>query len=196
VQSKIEQPRQRLNQAMNPARRRFLKSSAQAAALWLCPLPVQAAFRQLAASNRNLSFYNTHTNETLDVRYFENGRYQSRALKRINYILRDHRTGDIHPIDYHLLDLLYAVSQKSCTAAPFHIISGYRSPATNAMLRKISKGVALHSLHIQGKAIDIRLPDCDTRHLKQIAMNFKVGGVGYYPASDFVHLDTGEVRYW
>jgi uncharacterized protein YcbK (DUF882 family) len=181
---------------MNPARRRFLKYSAQAAAVWLCPLPVQAAVWQLAAPNRSLSFYNTHTNETLEVHYFQKGFYQARALRQINHILRDHRTGDIHPIDHHLLDLLHAVSKKSCTTTPFHIVSGYRSPATNARLRKLSKGVAQHSLHMQGRAIDIRLPDCDTRQLKQIAMNFKVGGVGYYPESDFVHLDTGEIRHW
>jgi uncharacterized protein YcbK (DUF882 family) len=164
--------------------------------MWLCPLPVQAVVGLSNAPTRSISFYNTHTDETLEVCYFKKGCYQSHALRQIDHILRDHRTGDIHPIDHQLLDLLHIISVKSCTTEPFHIISGYRSPATNALLRRISKGVAQHSWHMHGKAIDIRLPDHDTRHLKQLAMKCRVGGVGYYPESDFVHLDTGEVRCW
>ncbi len=147
-------------------------------------------------TRRSLDFYNTHTGERLGVCYYKNGAYRSGAMVQINRILRDHRTGDIEAIDARLMDLLFTVSQRLGACSPFHIISGYRSPRTNAQLRKQTSGVAKFSYHMLGRAIDIRLPGCDTLKLRQTCLELKYGGVGYYPRSDFVHLDTGAFRTW
>jgi uncharacterized protein YcbK (DUF882 family) len=147
-------------------------------------------------TQRSLSFYNTHTDERLNVCYFKNGSYCSDGLARINHILRDHRTGDIKAMDPMLLDLLACVHRQVGCSTPFHIISGYRSPKTNAELRKRTTGVAKLSYHMLGRAIDIRLPGCRTRRLRKVCLDLKKGGVGYYPHSNFVHLDTGTFRTW
>lgn len=162
----------------------------------LFPVSVVASMNRWLTPERRLSFYNTHTNERLVLCYYRQGRYSREALAKINYIFRDHYTGKIKPIQIDLLDLLHAVSKGIGDCPQFHIISGYRTPETNAMLRKKSKCVAKHSLHIQGKAVDIRVPGCHTKMLCNISMKLKAGGVGYYPKSDFVHVDTGDVRYW
>jgi uncharacterized protein YcbK (DUF882 family) len=130
------------------------------------------------------------------VVYCAKGRYLPGALADINHILRDHRTGEIKAIDIRLLDLLYALGLKLEDRGPFHVISGYRSPKTNAILRAHGQGVAKNSLHLQGKAVDIRLPGCDLSVLRHAAMNLKGGGVGYYPGPHFVHIDVGRVRHW
>jgi uncharacterized protein YcbK (DUF882 family) len=143
-----------------------------------------------------LSFYNTHTEETLDVAYCIRDRYCPDALQSINRILRDHRTGEVAPIDPALLDLIHALSRKIGAGSPFHVISGYRSPATNDMLRDRSRNVAKYSLHMEGKAVDIRLPDIPLVSLRQAALDLKRGGVGFYPGPDFVHVDVGRVRFW
>ena len=158
----------------------------------------QAALAYAAqdASVRALSFYNAHTQEILSVDYYKHGAYLKKSLKRINYILRDHRSGQVHPIDIKLLDLLFVLSKDLKVSEPFQIISGYRSPDTNSMLRSRSKGVARKSLHMYGKAIDISLRDIPLRKLRHSAMDLKAGGVGYYPDSAFVHVDIGPVRYW
>lgn len=177
-------------------RRYFLKMGAQAAVSALLPMSAMASINGILIPERRLSFYNTHTDERLEVCYYNQGRYQFHALKKINYIFRDHYSGKIKPIHKDLLDLLHAISMTLGDGAQFHIISGYRSPETNAMLRKKTKAVAKNSLHIQGKAADIRIPDCDTKRLSNICMKMQAGGVGYYPESDFVHVDTGDVRCW
>jgi uncharacterized protein YcbK (DUF882 family) len=143
-----------------------------------------------------LSFYNTHTGESIDACYFKQGSYCKEALDRINFILRDHRARKVHPIDVHLLDQLHAIKRKVRVDAPFHVISGYRSPATNGMLRRTTSGVARTSYHTSGRAIDIRLPGYHTKRLRHLCIAMKSGGVGYYPKSDFVHIDTGPVRSW
>ena len=148
------------------------------------------------STRRSLSFYNTHTGERLGVCYFKNGAYCPGAMGQINHILRDHRTGDIEAMDARLMDLLYTVNLRLGSCSSFHIISGYRSPKTNALLRKNSTGVAKFSYHMLGRAIDIRLPGCDTRKLRQACLDLEFGGVGYYPRSDFVHVDTGAFRTW
>jgi uncharacterized protein YcbK (DUF882 family) len=151
----------------------------------------------LAASReRQLSFVHTHTGEALTLTYADPGGYLASALERVNVLLRDFRTDEIHSIDPALLDLLHAVAAATRTAEPFHVISGYRSPRTNAVLRMRSEGVAKASLHMQGRAIDIRLPDVPLRRLRETAVGLRLGGVGYYAASDFVHVDTGRVRLW
>ena len=149
-----------------------------------------------AVSSRALSFAHTHTAEHLTVEYFSGGRYVPDALAAVNHLLRDFRTGDVHDIDAGLLDLLHELSTVTGTARPYQVISGYRSPKTNAMLRQRSEGVAAGSLHMQGQAIDIRLADIPLAKLRQAAVNVRRGGVGFYPSSDFVHVDTGRVRTW
>lgn len=182
------------NDECSQVRRRFLIGVTGALAGTLVAPPVNALAKKM--DHRALSFQNTHTNETLDVVYYKRGYYGSTALQQINHHLRDHRTGDVHRIDPKLLDILYLVTIMTASEHPYQVISGYRSPKTNAMLRGKSHGVAKRSLHMQGKAIDIRLPDIDTRTVRNTALALKQGGVGYYRKSSFVHLDTGRVRHW
>jgi uncharacterized protein YcbK (DUF882 family) len=177
-------------------RRDFLKLGLVVTGAVLNPVSALAAFDSKANALKKLSFYNTHTHERLHVCYSRNGKYDIKALSKINHILRDHRSGEVKAIDTQLLELLHALSHKTNPQEPFHVISGYRSPATNKKLRKNSKRVASRSLHMQGKAIDIRIPGFRTRQLRNVARKMKIGGVGYYPKSDFVHVDIGRVRYW
>lgn len=177
-------------------RRSFIKLSVCAiATTTLSPLPAFAAIKKLLQDDRQLSLYNLHTNERLSVSYCRNGVYDIQALESINYILRDHRNNQIHPIDQRLLDLLHAVSIETGSDR-FHVISGYRSPATNAMLRKDGRKVASRSLHTRGLAVDIRMPETRTKTLYQVAIGLKGGGAGYYPGRNFVHVDVGRVRHW
>ncbi|MFZ0448334.1 MAG: DUF882 domain-containing protein [Desulfatiglandaceae bacterium] len=181
---------------MDCDRRRFIKIGAGAALGVLFPASAFAAFNRSQPCERTLHFYNTHTGESLETCYYRRGRYQADALKKIDYILRDHYSGKIRPIHRELLDLLSSIALTIGKPTRFHIISGYRSPKTNAMLCKKSRGVARHSLHMEGKAIDIRVCGYDTKRLRTTCMEQQAGGVGYYPKSDFVHVDVGRVRYW
>ncbi len=148
------------------------------------------------AAPRLLRFDHLHTGEKLEIEYWRAGAYEADGLGVINHLMRDFRTGDIHAIDPALLDLLYDLAERTETRRPFEIISAYRSPATNAALRNHSSGVASSSLHLKGQAIDIRLADVPLPQLRQAALSFRRGGVGYYPDSNFVHVDTGRVRFW
>jgi uncharacterized protein YcbK (DUF882 family) len=177
-------------------RRQILKIGAKTTLALFYPLPISATKKPKPPASRSLSFYNTHTNESLEVCYYKNDRYDPYALSQINFILRDHRTGDIRPIARELLDLLTIVASQAKTQNTFHVISGYRSPATNAMLHSMSRGVARKSLHMFGKAIDIRVPNYSTLTLRDLCLSLHQGGVGYYSKSDFLHLDIGPVRYW
>lgn len=150
----------------------------------------------LGSPVRIINFYNTHTGESLKSTYWEQGNYLPEALKDIHYILRDHRTNDTHSIDLHLLDILAELHRRLDSRKPFEIISGYRSPRTNAMLHDRSHAVASKSMHMQGKAIDIRITDRPLHMLRDLALAMKQGGVGYYPGPDFVHVDTGDIRRW
>jgi uncharacterized protein YcbK (DUF882 family) len=148
---------------------------------------------------RVLSFFNTHTGERLKATYCQGGEFQPDALRDVNYILRDFRANEIKPIDTRVLDLLHELGGTLETDQPFHIISGYRSAQTNAMLRErggASTGVAAHSLHMEGQAIDIRVPGVKLDQLREAARSLKIGGVGFYPDLNFVHVDVGRVRYW
>lgn len=149
-----------------------------------------------AAEHKTLAFEHTHTGDKLKLTYFEQGRYIEEALREINYLLRDFRTDDVHPIDTALLDQLFVLKQALGVNKPFHIISGYRSPFTNSMLRRFSHGVAEHSFHMQGRAIDIRLEGISSKIIRNAALTLAQGGVGYYPRDNFVHLDTGRFRTW
>lgn len=145
---------------------------------------------------RCLRFVHTHTGESLTAAYFDGRAYDEACLSDVNHLLRDFRTGESHPIDPPLLDILYQLQLRTDHDAPFEIISGYRSPATNSMLRRSSTGVAEHSQHLLGKAIDVRLSGYSTRNLGEHARALSLGGVGFYASSDFVHVDTGRVRFW
>ena|SRR5688572_6559204 len=147
-------------------------------------------------SERSLSFYNLHTSESLKTVYWQKGEYLPTSLAEIQRVLRDHRTGDQHEIHADLLDLLCDLRLRLDTREPFQIISGYRSPATNTMLHARSDGVATRSLHLDGKAVDIRIPGRALSLLRKTALSMKSGGVGYYPSSNFVHVDIGRVRSW
>jgi uncharacterized protein YcbK (DUF882 family) len=143
-----------------------------------------------------IEFHNLHTDERLQIAYVRDGAYDLAALEKIQVLLRDFRTGARHPIDPKLLDCLVQVAAAAGLRPRFSVISAYRSPETNEILRERSKGVATHSLHMQGRAIDVRLAGIDCAHLAATAVDLRQGGVGYYRASDFVHLDTGAVRTW
>jgi len=177
-------------------RRTFLKMTASAMLTTLFPHPVLAAVGPEDPENYILSFYNIHTRERLNTCYRAKGKLIDRSMQRISYILRDYRTGEIRPIDPTLLDLLHRIVIEVKPRSPINIISGYRSPRTNAALRKITTGVAKKSLHMEGRAIDIRIPGLRTTALRQLAVGLKSGGVGYYPTSNFVHLDTGPIKIW
>ncbi len=146
--------------------------------------------------DRRLAFVHTHTGETLDLIYAGAGGYNAQSLLKVNELLRDFRTSDVHVIDPKLLDLLHSLARSVGTTEPFHVISGYRSPRTNSTLRAHSAGVAKYSLHMEGKAIDIRLPGEKLTRVRDKALALAQGGVGFYPGSDFVHVDTGRVRVW
>ncbi|MGO9060591.1 MAG: DUF882 domain-containing protein [Candidatus Binataceae bacterium] len=176
-------------------RRDFLRTGLAAAWALAIPSAAWAGFRVPDRQVRSLSFYNLHTGESLKAVYYENG-YVAGALQEIDYVLRDFRANEVKPIDPRLLDLLVALDDRLDTTAPYHVISGYRSPKTNAMLHAYSEGVAAHSLHIDGRAIDIRVPNRDLSTLHNAALALRAGGVGYYPRPDFVHVDTGRVRRW
>jgi uncharacterized protein YcbK (DUF882 family) len=181
-------------------RRSFLGLGAVAATAALVPSRAVASSASTAKRpERVLSFFNTHTGERLTTAYCCGGDYQPDALQQINFILRDFRANEIKPIDPQLLDLLHELRGTLECDSPYHIISGYRSPQTNAMLRArggSDSGVASGSLHTVGKAIDIRVPGVKLDQLRAAARSLKLGGVGFYPSSNFVHVDTGRVRFW
>lgn len=177
------------------SRRSFVSAcafGAPAAALSCLPRVARAS----AAAPRALRFDHLHTGERLNVEYFDAGAYVPDALAAVDHLLRDFRTEDVGHIDPTLLDLLYRLTLSTGTAKPFEIISGYRSPATNAMLHARSSGVATRSLHMTGQAIDIRLADVSLTALRSASLSLQAGGVGFYPKSNFVHVDTGRVRAW
>jgi uncharacterized protein YcbK (DUF882 family) len=175
------------------SRRGFLTGLVSTAGL-LAASPLLAAVTP--AVKRTLAFYHTHTGERAEITYWRDGDYLAEGLQTVNRLLRDHRSGEQTEIDLGLLDTLCALNLSLCEAGEFEIISAYRSPKTNAMLRSNSIGVAKRSLHMQGKAIDIRVTGCRLKLLREKAVSLKAGGVGYYPKSNFIHVDTGRVRYW
>ena len=158
--------------------------------------PIREEFSRRFASPKALALHNTHTGDKMNLTYFEEGNYIKDALQEISYLLRDYHNDQVHPIDPALLDQLYDLKLKLDVNKPFHIVSGYRSPATNADLRKHSDGVAKNSLHMQGRAIDIRVEGLNIKRIGNAARAMQRGGVGYYSRSNFVHLDTGSVRTW
>ena len=179
------------------SRRSFLRYSAAAGVIAAAPASTAHASR--VVRERSLSFFHTHTGERLSLTYCCDGVYQPEALSKLNHLLRDFRANEEKPIDPKLFDLLHELAGTLETDSPYHVISGYRSPGTNTMLRHrggSNTGVATQSLHIVGKAIDIRVPGVRLEQVRAAATSLKLGGVGFYPSSNFVHVDTGRVRYW
>lgn len=186
-------------------RRSFLKSSVVLASVLGTPALSRAAAQPADAApvvpaaapgERILRLYNTHTGESLRSLFWAEGQFIPDALQDINKLLRDHRNNKIAAIDPQLLVLLDRISAQFGDHPTFNVISGYRSPETNAMLHENTTGVAKHSLHMEGMAIDIRIPGQDLAKLHRVALAARGGGVGYYPDSDFVHMDVGRVRHW
>jgi uncharacterized protein YcbK (DUF882 family) len=179
---------------LDGSRRRLLKS-----ALIAAPAIIAARYSEpveAASGSRKIAFFNTHTDETLEITYYSAGEYRKDALDQLNVLLRDHRTGDIGRIDPALFDQLVDVARAAGADPSFDVISGFRSAASNELLRSHSDGVARRSLHLDGKAIDLRLKGVKCSRLCEVALDLSRGGVGYYGKSDFVHLDTGRVRHW
>jgi len=175
------------------SRRRFLQLGLGATTGLVMP----SAFASLLTHpERKLSLLNLHTGESLNATYWAEGQYQTSELDAISRVLRDHRTGESYNMDNNLIDFLNILHHKMDGKKAFHVISGYRSPKSNAQLRSNSSGVAKKSLHMQGKAIDIRLPGRNLSALRSASLSLQTGGVGYYPKSDFIHVDTGRVRQW
>lgn len=178
------------------SRRRFLQGLAcSSLAMFGTPRLAQAAFSGFY-DHKTLSLEHHHTGETLDITYYEHGRYVYGALDEVSYFLRDYRNEAMHTIDPGLLDQLHDVKLLLGTSRPFHVVSGYRSPETNASLRRHSRGVARQSLHMEGRAVDIRIEGISARSIRDAALSLNRGGVGFYPSSNFVHLDTGDIRTW
>lgn len=165
----------------------------------LCVLrasPAEALGLGYAPKMKEIAFHNLHTDERLRVTYWKDGGFDHGSMEKIDHILRDFRSGDVHPMAPNLIDMLYDLQHRLHTDVPVEIISGYRSPKTNAMLASASDGVAKHSMHTKGMATDIRMRGVSLRRLQTEALLMSRGGVGFYPQSDFVHVDVGRVRRW
>ena len=178
------------------ASRRFL-ALAGLVGMLVTPAPAVSGVEPAAGEPYRLRFYHLHTGEHLDVVYRNAHGYDSSALKRVDRVLRDWRKDDVHAYDPRVLDLLRdLLASIGRPGAEIDVICGYRAPATNESLRLSGHGVAQHSMHVQAMAIDIRVPGVRTAELRDAALRLGRGGVGYYAASDFVHVDVGRVRRW
>jgi uncharacterized protein YcbK (DUF882 family) len=166
-----------------------------AALATLTPLGAAQAAPRLQEA-RTIALLNPHTGEAVKATYWLQGRYVPDELAAINRVLRDHWTNEVAAIDPRLLDVLHELQNRIETRGAFHAMSAYRSPVTNEMLRRSGEGAAKHSLHMEGKAIDVRMPGRSVQYLHRAAVRLKAGGVGYYPRSNFIHLDVGPVRRW
>lgn len=175
------------------SRRKF----ALGAAAGLClPWSATRGSTKLVYPDRNLSMHNVHTGEKENVIFWSDGHYLESGLNQVNWLMRDFRTGEVKAIDPRLLNVLYLLRRKVETEKPLLVLSGFRSKKTNDMLRKTTEGVARRSFHMAGRAIDIRMDRVQSVNIQKAALRLGGGGVGYYPSSNFVHLDTGPVRTW
>lgn len=185
-------------------RRHFLRQAACLGAAGVTGLSSPSLLAQPTLSDlptadqpeRTLRLYNIHTGEYLTTTYWADGQYLNEELQTLDLLLRDHRTNQAMALQRALYDKMFHLQELFNRREPLYVISGYRSPATNSGLRQVSTGVAENSLHIQGRAVDIRIPGVSHRHLHQAALAMRSGGVGYYPKSGYIHLDTGRVRSW
>lgn len=178
-------------------RRDLLKYSLCGLLAGVLPLfPARSAYSSQKFQSWRIAFRNCHTGESFSGVYRVGDKYLPDAFERMNYVLRDFRNDEIFPMDPRIIDLVKILHDRTGSDEPLEVLSGYRSPRTNSMLRHASTGVARNSLHMYGQAMDIRLPGYRTAKLRDVARRMKAGGVGYYPKSDFVHVDTGKVRSW
>ena len=159
-------------------------------------VPLSFVGEASAATPWKARFRHAHTGETFDGVYRVGDKYLPEAFERINHVLRDHRTGEVFPMDPHVIDIMSMTLRKSGVRGPIDIYSGYRSPKTNSGLRRFSRGVAKNSFHMYGQALDMHIDGYSTSKLRNIAKSLRAGGVGYYPRSQFIHVDTGTVRSW
>jgi uncharacterized protein YcbK (DUF882 family) len=178
-------------------RRDILKGGLCTLLAGILPLfPARSAYSAQNYQSWRIAFRNAHTGESFSGVYRVGNKYLPDAFERINYVLRDFRNDEIFPMDPRVIDLVKTLHDRTNPEEPLEVLSGYRSPKTNSMLRHVSTGVARNSMHMYGQAMDIRLPGYKTSRLRDMAKRLKAGGVGYYPKSDFVHVDTGKVRSW
>lgn len=178
-------------------RRDVLKLGMVGALASLMPLfPSRNAYAMSNFASWRISFRNNHTGESFSGVYRVGDKYLPEAFDRMNYVLRDFRTNEVFPMDPRILDIVKVLQDRTKADGPVEVLSGYRSPRTNAMLNGASTGVAKNSFHMYGQAMDIRMPGHSTKRLRDTAKKLKAGGVGYYPRSNFVHVDTGKVRSW
>jgi uncharacterized protein YcbK (DUF882 family) len=180
----------------NLARRGVLLGAGVALASVAAPAIGRAQELTASGAVRRAALHNLHTGDSFNEVFYANGTYVPDALAEGMRVLRDWRNGEEHAIDPRLFDALHAINTRLGSNRPFQVISGYRSPRTNAMLHARSNGVAEHSQHMLGKAIDIRVEGVELRNLRAAALDVSAGGVGYYPVSNFVHVDVARVRQW
>lgn len=183
--------------AAGVSRRKLILGGIATLAMAGTALPLRPARAAFMVEARSLAFNSLHTGETTSVTYWEEGvGYLPDAIGEMTHLLRDWRTDESYEMDLGLYDLLFELRYRLGSEKPFNVISAYRSPKTNANLASNSNGVAKRSYHMRGMAIDISLPDVDLAYLHQVALDMQLGGVGAYPSSGFVHVDTGPVRTW
>jgi uncharacterized protein YcbK (DUF882 family) len=180
-----------LSTSSSLSRRRLFGAAAAAAAVG-----VFSPVRAVSFSPRSVSIYNVHTGEWLRTVYWADGHYIREAVRDINWILRDHHTDEIRPMDAGVLDVLGMLRERLDTSEPFLVVSGYRSPTTNMRMYLQHEGVARYSYHIKGMAVDLRTEGRSLSQVRDAALSLRCGGVGYYPRSDFVHVDCGPIRRW
>lgn len=178
------------------SRRLFLRSGVAAVSVGLFLPKIAHAATRLTGHEKKLALRNLHTGERLQSIFWAEGKFIPDSLREINYLLRDFRTDEVAEIDPKLLLLIHRLHYAVDATRSTQIISGYRSPKTNAALRRNSNGVAKKSYHMKGMAIDLRIGGVDLKKLQKAAKSLKSGGVGYYPKSQFIHIDTGPIRYW
>jgi uncharacterized protein YcbK (DUF882 family) len=158
--------------------------------------PMPAIALPFAPYKRSLAFHNLRTGDKLDIVYWAEGQYLPEASREIARVMRDGRTDQVHTIDHRLVDLMARLRGTLRSSEPVQVVCGYRSPETNEMLHETTEGVASNSLHMVGEAVDLRVVDRPLRYVRKVAVGLKAGGVGYYPHSNFVHVDVGPVRAW
>ncbi len=186
----------RTSEVLDLSRRHFMQVGLTGAACLAAKPSLAFGLRGASSGMKELAFYNLHTDEKLRVTFWKDGNFDRAAMAKINHILRDHRSGEVYPMAANLIELLHDLQMRLRTDAPIEIISGYRSPKTNAMLANASDGVARQSLHTKGLATDIRMKGATLRQVQMAALFMQRGGVGFYPKSNFVHVDVGRVRRW
>ncbi len=179
------------------SRRSFLKASLLTTLAFLHPGKARASFSPEKQPSGRLNLYNIHTGEKINTTYRDHdGQYNTQAIKELNWLLRCHHTNEQHPIDLQTLDFLDLINTRLGRNNEVHVISGFRSPEYNNQLLRLGHKVAKHSLHLEGRALYIRIPGTALPTLQRTALSFRIGGVGYYPSEDFVHIDSGAFRTW